>query len=92
MAMKVMLKEIEIKKNIKVKTNKKKQLNLSVPFNNNKKNNYTWDTSYLVLQYLQLYCNTLLLFTLVSSHFLFLIIPESQSFANYIAKRGIVLL
>lgn len=92
MAMKVMLKEIEIKKNINSKNKQKKQLNLSVPFNNNKKNNYTWDTSYLVLQYLQLYCNTLLLFTLVSSHFLFLIIPESQSFANYIAKRGIVLL
>lgn len=91
MAMKVMLKEIEIKKNINSKNKQKKQLNLSVPFNNNKKNNYTWDTS-LVLQYLQLYCNTLLLFTLVSSHFLFLIIPESQSFANYIAKRGIVLL
>lgn len=90
--MKVMLKEIEIKKNINSKNKQKKQLNLSVPFNNNKKNNYTWDTSYLVLQYLQLYCNTLLLFTLVSSHFLFLIIPESQSFANYIAKRGIVLL
>lgn len=90
--MKVMLKEIEIKKNINSKNKQKKQLNLSVPFNNDKKNNYTWDTSYLVLQYLQLYCNTLLLFTLVSSHFLFLIIPESQSFANYIAKRGIVLL
>lgn len=37
MAMKVMLKEIEIKKILIVKTNKKKQLNLSVPFNNNKK-------------------------------------------------------
>lgn len=35
--MKVMLKEIEIKKNINSKNKQKKQLNLSVPFNNNKK-------------------------------------------------------
>lgn len=97
MAMKVMLKEIEIKKNINSKNKQKNLIFLSLLIIIKKQLHvryflFSFTISTIVDIVIQLYCNTLLLFTLVSSHFLFLIIPESQSFANYIAKRGTVLL